>query len=104
MAFHRFFQLLRSLRSGSTLADARFDFADALSDIRSAQAGGVIHRIGASRTLGELWPYRADIFNLVSCQHDQAEAHRRLNVLNRHSPGALPRRMPSALGASDTTH
>jgi hypothetical protein len=104
MSFPRLSQMLRRLRAGSTLADARFDFADALSDIRSPQAGGVVNRIGTTRSLGELWLYRADIYNLVSCQHDQAEAHRRLSALNRHSPGVLPRRGSAALGSPDTSH
>jgi hypothetical protein len=36
------------------------------------------------RSLHELWHFREEVFSLVACRHDQAEATRRLARLNRH--------------------
>ncbi len=91
---------MRRLRAQSTLANARFDFVDALSDIDLPQAGGVVTRMSAARTLQELWLFRADVFNLVSRQHSQTEANRRLLGLSRHAPGINDGRSQAPLGSA----
>ena len=62
------------------------EFTQALADIRTQEAGALLDRIGAARSLHELWHLRADVFNLVSRHRDQFEADRRLAQLNRHFP------------------
>ncbi|MGZ5206172.1 MAG: hypothetical protein ACXWCI_14765 [Caldimonas sp.] len=37
-----------------------------------------------TRSLHELWHFREEVFSLVACRHDQAEAARRLAELDRH--------------------
>jgi hypothetical protein len=96
-------ELLSSF-DGRTLADAlvqaRFDFADALEDVGTPSADLAIDRIAVTRSLHELWHFRGEVFGQVSCRHDQAEATRRLAVLDRHfakrSPRAGPTRDPTA--------
>lgn len=90
---------MRRLRARSTLANARSAFLDALADIDLPQVRGVVVRMTAARTLQELWLFRADIFNLVSRQHSQTEANRRLAGLSRHAPGAHDSRSQAPLGS-----
>ena len=74
----------RGRAAGDLLAAARLDFADALADIRSSASLGAQSRIAVTRSLSELWHFREEVFSLVACRHDQAEAARRLARLNRH--------------------
>jgi hypothetical protein len=74
----------RFKRSGDALASARLDFADALADVRSNASLDAQSRIALARTLQELWHFREEVFSLVACRHDQAEATRRLAGLNHH--------------------
>ncbi|MEO8836080.1 MAG: hypothetical protein ABI364_05020 [Caldimonas sp.] len=77
------------------LAAARLDFADALLDVRTSGAAEALDRIAITRSLHELWHFRAEVFSRVARQHDQAEASRRVSALDRHfSPRArhAPRR------------
>ena len=67
-----------------TLAAARFDFAQALGDLRTPDALDVQTRIAVARSLHELWHFREEVFSLVARRHDQAEAGRRLAELDRH--------------------
>jgi hypothetical protein len=95
---------LRSSFGGGTLPDglvlARFDFVDALQDVRTPNADLAIDRIAVTRSLHELWHFRGEVFGHVSCRHDQAEATRRLAVLDRHfarrSARSGPTRDPTA--------
>lgn len=68
----------------AALAAARFDFTEALVDIRTPVALDAKSRIAVARTLHELWHFREEIFSLVACRHDQTEAARRLAELDRH--------------------
>ncbi len=74
----------RFKRNGDALASARLDFAEALGDVRSNAALDAQSRIALARSLQELWHFREEVFSLVACRHDQAEAARRLAELNRH--------------------
>ena len=78
-------------RRGSSLDAVRFEFMAALDDVPGRHAGNVIVQIDRALSMHELWHLRLDIFNLVSCHHDQAEADQRLAQLNRHFPTRAPR-------------
>lgn len=73
------------------LDGARHDFLAATADLHGDAADELIARIHAARTLRELWHLRTDMFSLVSLQHRQFEADRRLAELNRHFPTRSPR-------------
>ena len=77
----------------------RYEFARSLSDIRTEQARDAANRICGARSLHELWHLRLEVFNHVARQHDQAEATRRLALLNRHFPTRAPRSGFGALRA-----
>ena len=80
----RLTRLARGARTGDALAAARLDFADALDDVRNRASIDAQSRIAVTRSLHELWHFREEVFSLVACRHDQAEATRRLAELNRH--------------------
>lgn len=82
----------RRRRLGEALVTARLDFADALIDVRIHVAAGTLDRIAVARSLHELWHLREEVFSVLSLRHDQAEAGRRLNELDRHFP---KRRLPA---------
>ena len=91
------------------LAEARLDFAEALIDVRSTGAAAAIERIAVTRSLHELWHLRGEVFDAVSLRHDQAEASRRLAVLDRHfatpprrsgATARTPRRRPASADAA----
>ena len=89
----------------AAIAAARLDFADALWDVRTATAGTTLDRVAIARSLHELWHLRGEVFAHVARLHDQAEAERRLAVLDRHfekRAGAARRgkRGQSAAGAA----
>jgi hypothetical protein len=66
------------------LGAARLEFADALFDVRTEGAADALDRIAITRSLHELWHFRSEVFSCVARRHDQAEAARRLAVLDRH--------------------
>ncbi len=66
------------------LVAARFDFIDAVDDIRTDAARALQSRIAATRSLHELWHLRAEAFSLISRRHSQREAADRLATLDRH--------------------
>lgn len=66
------------------LAAARLDFAEALLDVRTAGAAEALDRIAVARSLHELWHVREEVFSRIARHHNQAEAGRRLAVLDRH--------------------
>lgn len=68
------------------LEQARRDFADALADIPAADASDLRRRGQSARSLRELWHLRADLYSVVACHRSQAEADRRLRLVNRHFP------------------
>jgi len=70
--------------SREALAAARIDFAAALRDLRTPAALDTKSRVVVARSLYELWHYREQIFSLVACRYNQAEAARRLAALDRH--------------------
>jgi hypothetical protein len=77
-------KLARRRTGGDTLASARLDFAQAIDDVRTRASLDAQSRIAVTRSLQELWHFREEVFSLVACRHDQAEAARRLARLNRH--------------------
>ena len=79
----------------------RCEFASSLNDIRTEPARNAVIRIRSARSLHELWHLRLEVFNHVARQHDQAEATRRLALLNRHFPTRAPRSGFGALRAHD---
>lgn len=87
-----------SSRSTARLTSVRCEFIDALDDIPGHGADDAIAQIYAARSMHELWHLRLDVFNLVSCFHDQAKADHRLSQLNRHFPTRSPRSGFGALG------
>lgn len=60
------------------------DFVEALRDLRTPAALDAKSRVVVARSLHELWHFREQVFSLVACRHDQAEAARRLAALDRH--------------------
>lgn len=66
------------------LGAARLEFADALFDVRTNGAADTLDRIAITRSLHELWHFRSEVFSRVARRHDQAEAARRLALLDRH--------------------
>ena len=78
-------------RADSRLAKVRCEFIDTLDDIPGRVADDAIAQIYAAASMHDLWHLRLDVFNLVSCHHDQAEADHRLSQLNRHFPTRSPR-------------
>ena len=86
-------------RSDTRVTNVRNEFIDALNDIPGHSADDAIAQIYAAASMHDLWHLRLDVFNLVSCQHDQAEADHRLSRLNRHFPTRSPRSGFGALGS-----
>jgi hypothetical protein len=79
-------------RAGATsLSAVRHEFVESLGDIATRQAADLADRIVQARSLRELWHLRTDVFSLVACHADQAEARSRLARLNRHFPARAPR-------------
>jgi len=77
----------------AAIAAARLDFADSLWDIRTDAAAAALDRVAVARSLHELWHLRGEVFAHVARLHDQAEAERRLAVLDRHfAPRGAARR------------
>lgn len=76
----------------------RAEFIQALSGVRTPQAGLLEQRIGIARSLHELWHLRPEVFKLVALHFSQCEAQRRLDQLNRHFPTRAPRSGFGALG------
>jgi hypothetical protein len=75
----------------ASLRDVRHEFADSLRDIAIEHTGSTLNGIRSAHSLHELWHLRPEIFNLVARHRDQAEAGRRLALLNRHFPTRAPR-------------
>ena len=73
------------------LAKVRDEFMQALHDIRTQESGMVQERVRIARSLRDLWHLRPEVFRLVALRHSQAEAHQRLDRLNRHFPTRSPR-------------
>jgi hypothetical protein len=73
------------------LPSVRTDFLSTLSDVDSAAADGLRHRIAGTRSLRELWHLRTEVYRLVGVAHSQSEAERRLALLARHFPTRAPR-------------
>lgn len=78
-------------RADSRLANVCSEFIDTLDDIPGHAADEAIAQIYAAVSMHDLWHLRLDVFNLVSCHHNQAEADHRLSQLNRHFPTRSPR-------------
>ena len=94
--------LSKPVAGAAPLAGVRHEFARSLDDIPTERACATLNRIRLAGSLHELWHLRPDVFHLVSHQHDQAEADRRLGLLNRHFPTRAPRSGFGTLTSSAT--
>jgi len=68
------------------LDEARRDFCAALDGLATASAADLLRRGEHARSLRELWHLRAELYSLVARHLNQAEADRRVSLLNRHFP------------------
>ena len=68
------------------LPGVKKDFLACLDDVELPAAAGLCASIAGSRSLRELWHLRAEVFNMVGRAHNEAEAERRIERLNRHFP------------------
>jgi hypothetical protein len=93
-------RLVRRRTGGDALASARLDFAQAIDDVRTRASLDAQARIAVTRSLQELWHFREEVFSLVACRHDQAEAAQRLARLNRHFSRYASRSAFTPLGRS----
>ncbi len=80
------------------LPRVRDDFMFAVADLPGEAAHALRHRIQHARSLRDLWHLRTDVFSLVSVEHAQSEAERRLLRLNRHFPMRATRSQFGSLG------
>lgn len=76
----------RDERHSGALDRARHDFAAALQDLPGEAALDLARRGQSARSLRELWHLRADLYSMVACHRSQAEADRRVQLVNRHLP------------------
>ena len=90
-------ELQMPVQTGTPLSLVRREFVDALKDIRTQQAGDLLARIRAARSLRDLWHLRTEIYNLVAMHRDEAEAGFRLARLNRFFPQRANRAAGAAL-------
>lgn len=68
------------------LDEARRDFCAALQGLATPPAADLLRRGEHARSLRELWHLRAELYSLVARHLNQAEADRRVGLLNRHFP------------------
>ena len=73
------------------LARVRADFLATLDDIATEPAETLRQRVQQTLSLRELWHLRAEVFRAAALAHSEAEAERRLALLNRHFPTRAPR-------------
>ena len=73
------------------LAQVREDFMATLDDIATESAEALRQRVQQTLSLRELWHLRSDVFSAAALAHSEAEAERRLALLNRHFPTRAPR-------------
>jgi len=88
------------IAGAAPLEDVRCEFARSLRDLAAENTRSTLNGINSARTLHELWHLRPEVFNLVARHRDQAEADRRLALLNRHFPTRAPRSGFGALNVS----
>jgi hypothetical protein len=65
--------------------------SETLDDLDRDRKRDLQCRIRQAQSLRDLWHLRPEVFNLISIERDQAEATRRLALLNRHFPVRAPR-------------
>lgn len=78
-------------RPVNRLAIVKAEFMDTLSDLPGELPEQLLGRIDSARSLRELWHLRSPVFGMVATATNQAEATRRLALLNRHFPVRAPR-------------
>lgn len=86
------------------LDQARRDFADALADIPAADACDLRRRGQYARSLRELWHLRAELYSVVARHRSQAEADRRLRLVNRHFPTTTTPNAPTSAARPSQRH
>ncbi len=84
-------ELTMTVQASSPLSLVRREFINSLGDMRTQQAGDLVGRMRIARSMHELWHLRIDVYNLVAQHHDESEATRRLNRLNRFFPQRVGR-------------
>ncbi len=82
----------------TALSDIRYEFVTCLDDVPTHQAAALAARILRARSLRELWHLRAELFMVISCHSDEAEAAQRLGRLDHYFPRRVTR---SAFGPLD---
>ena len=73
------------------LAVVKAEFQDSLNDLGSHSSHELLDKIDRARSLRELWHLRSPLYGEVAMARTQAEAERRLALLNRHFPVRAPR-------------
>ena len=63
-------------------------FAAALDDIQADDAVDLRRRGRSARSLRELWHLRAELYGVVARHRSQAEADRRMGLVNLHFPSS----------------
>lgn len=69
------------------LAAIRAEFVAVLDDLDPGRTSMLRQRIAKAASLRDLWHLRSDVYGVVSLQHSQSEAERRVSSLNRHFCG-----------------
>ncbi len=78
------------------LPQVRTDFLAALADLPCIDASGLRLRLEEAHSLRDLWHARAELFRVVGVARGQAEAERRLQMIDRHFPSRTPRLLAAA--------
>lgn len=84
--------------SQSPLLNARHDFIESISDVRTQQAGELVKRVMHARSMRDLWYLRTEFFYLVAQHRDQATAKARLELIDSHFPKRETRRSTRSIG------
>lgn len=74
------------LDDAELLVQARRDFCAALDGLPGAVVRDLRLRATHVASLRELWHLRTELYSLIACERSQAEADRRLTLVNRHFP------------------
>lgn len=73
------------------LPPVRQEFLNSINDLPPEATDALRTRIGQAHSLRDLWHLRAELYHVLSLNHDQREAEQRLAQLNRHFPTRVPR-------------
>ncbi len=79
------------VRPVNRLAMVKSEFQANLLDLPGSSVERLLVDIERARSLRELWHLRSSVYGEVAMALNQAEAERRLTILNRHFPVRAPR-------------